>query len=226
KVVVCEDRAAGVRRLLAERQIDLILLDDAFQHRRMGRDLDLVMIDAKRLPTQDAVIPQGRLREPLLGLERADFLIVNRVDDAEQIPLIKEALARFQKPIAFCRPRMQGVQAFGEAAIQDLSWLQGKKVVAFSGIGNHPYFVERLAAAGAQVVAERRYRDHYRYREHDVKQLAALRSDEAILLTTEKDYCRLQTMVDGAPWYYVPIELDWWEGEERIWDSFCKIPSP
>lgn len=218
-VVVCEDRAVGIERLLAERPVKLLVLDDAFQHRKVARDLDLVMIDAQRLPTQDAVLPQGRLREPIKGLNRADFLIVNRVSNADEITLIKSELAQFSKPISFCQPQMQGVQAFGKAGVQNLSQLQGQKVVVFSGIGNHGYFVEQIRQTGAQIIAEKAFRDHYNYKDQDIELLSNLCSEDAILLTTEKDYCRLRGRVSGDRWHYVPIRLHWWEGEAEVLDA-------
>ncbi|MFK7924513.1 MAG: tetraacyldisaccharide 4'-kinase [Bacteroidia bacterium] len=215
-VVVCEDRAVGIERLLAERSVELLVLDDAFQHRKVARNLDLVMIDAQRLPTQDAVLPQGRLREPIKGLKRADLLVVNRISNAAEIEAIKSELAQFNKPISFCQPQMQGVQAFGKAAVQKLSQLQGQKVLVFSGIGNHAYFVEQIRQTGAQIIAEKAFRDHYNYRDQDIELLVNLCPKDAILLTTEKDYCRLGGRVSGQMWHYVPIQLHWWEGEERL----------
>ncbi len=215
-VVVCEDRAAGIVRLLAERSVEILVLDDAFQHRRVARNRDLVMIDAQRLPTQDAVLPEGRLREPLEGLNRADMLIVNRVANQKQIASLKKELAPFGKLMAFCQPQMQGVQAFGEAAIQDLSMLLGQKVVVFSGIGNHDYFVQQIRKLGAEVIAEKAYRDHHNYRDRDIRDLQGLCPEQAILLTTEKDYCRLKGRVSGNPWHYIPIKFHWLEGQKAL----------
>ncbi|MEL7534540.1 MAG: tetraacyldisaccharide 4'-kinase [Bacteroidota bacterium] len=222
-VVVCEDRASGIVRLLAERSVEILVLDDAFQHRKVARDFDLVMIDAQRLPTQDAVLPRGRLREPIQGLHRADMLLINRVSKQTQIEAIQKALSAFKKPMAFCQPQMQGVQAFGEAAVQDLSQLQGQKVVVFSGIGNHDYFVQQIRALGAEVIAEKAFRDHYNYRARDIMDLQALCQEGAILLTTEKDFCRLKAKVSGKAWHYVPIKLQWWEGEEKITEELAAV---
>ncbi|MEM6345220.1 MAG: tetraacyldisaccharide 4'-kinase [Bacteroidota bacterium] len=215
-VVVCEDRAFGIVRLLAERSVEILVLDDAFQHRKVARTLDLVMIDAQRLPTQDAVLPQGRLREPIQGLRRADMLVINRVSTQTQIEEIKKALSAFKQPIAFCQPQMQGVQAFGEAVVQNISQLKGQKVVVFSGIGNHEYFVQQIRAMGAIVLAEKGFRDHYNYRERDLRDLQDLCPEQAILLTTEKDYCRLKGRVSGNPWHYIPIKFHWWEGQKAL----------
>lgn len=214
--VVCEDRAYGIVRLLAERLVEIMVLDDAFQHRRVEREFDLVMIDAQRLPTQDAVLPQGRLREPLHGLNRADMLVINRVSNPAQIEEIKIALSAFKLPMAFCQPQMQGVQAFGEAAVQELSQLKGQKVLVFSGIGNHDYFVAQIRQTGAEVIGDKAFRDHYNYRAKDIRDLERLCPEGAILLTTEKDFCRLRGRVSGNKWHYVPIKLHWWEGQEEL----------
>lgn len=209
-VAVCEDRVAGARQLIAAHRPDILVLDDAFQHRRIGRALDWVMIDASRMPTRDWPIPAGRLREALRGLRRAQTLVVAKAaSPAAQAAATAALAARFPDVhIAAFALQPTCVQPFAQAAdapAQPINALDHMPVVLFSGIGNPGHFESTVQGTGASVCASLAFPDHHRYTEADLEKiLAAFESQKeikgklppALILTTEKDYFRLK----GLPW--------------------------
>lgn len=209
-VAVCEDRAEGIRQLLALRpDISLVLLDDAFQHRRVHRDRNYVVIDANRPPTADFVFPAGRLREPLGGLARADVLIINKVFDLAQARALAKKLSRWQKPVWLFRT-VPGPAAYptGEKATLKMT----DKVFVFSGIGNNRFFLQQMQEAGYTVAGHRFFRDHYPYSQGDIAALYELARTcgATALLTTEKDMCRLRDLklVGELPILMIPATLE------------------
>lgn len=224
-VAVCADRAEGIRRLVAEAGASCIVLDDAFQHRRVARDLDLVMVDANRLPTTDRLLPAGRLREPLSSLQRASLVVVNKVADPADIPRLAATLAAPGRALAFCTPEAQTLH--GPDGEKPLDQLRGQTVVLFAGIGNPGFFARQMRALGAEVVAERFFRDHHRYRTAELARLASTaHAAGAWLLTTEKDWYRLQAAnwPPAFPLYHVRIGLRWLVGEDKLAAALARLP--
>ncbi|MEL6134010.1 MAG: tetraacyldisaccharide 4'-kinase, partial [Bacteroidota bacterium] len=103
-VAVCEKRAEGIQQLLNKFTLQVIVLDDAFQHLAVQRDLNLIVIDAQRLPYKDFILPAGNLREPLSSLHKADFFIINKLSQAARIPQIDQRMGKWRKEKAFCCP--------------------------------------------------------------------------------------------------------------------------
>jgi len=226
-VAVCEDRAEGIRRLLAEAEAQLIILDDAFQHRRVARDLDLVMIDASRLPVDDHLLPRGRLREPLDSLARADLLVVNKVADPKDIPDLRARLAGLGRPLVFARPQALGLQ--GPSGPLPLSDLEGQRVWLFAGIGNPAFFRRQVEALGAEIVGQRFFRDHRPYRAQDLDRLGREAAEaRAWLLTTAKDHARLlgSRHLAGLSLHILHIEMQWLEGADRLWQALARVAPP
>jgi tetraacyldisaccharide 4'-kinase len=217
-VAVCGDRVEGARRLLAAHQPDVLVLDDAFQHRRIHRDLDLVMVDVSRKPWEDRVLPMGRLREPLAGLQRADVFVftkfVNPIKGKAAVGELRtlfpgKALATMTlKPRSIHPIFPQGLPSPG------LSALKGMPVVAFSGLGNNAFFRETLESMGAQIIAFVPFPDHHPYGPADLEKIfQAFEAQKeikgklapALILTTEKDYFRLKEMAWMEKYTHLPI---------------------
>jgi tetraacyldisaccharide 4'-kinase len=170
-VIVGESRyEAGV---LAEKQFasELHLLDDGFQHRELARDFDIVLVTPD--DARDQLLPAGRLREPLAALRRADAVVLMSGAKPEDFPLEGKLIWRARRGIA-----PQGLPA---------------KAVAFCGIARPQNFLLQLKLAGCEPSAAAAFRDHYRYKEDDIKDLLELRrqSDAEAFVTTEKDAINL-----------------------------------
>jgi tetraacyldisaccharide 4'-kinase len=173
-VIISRDRAAGAK-LAEESGFDTIIMDDGHQNFSLAKDLSLVVVDSETGFGNNCVLPAGPLREPVAqGLQRADAVIINGDGTPSEI-------ARTTLPSI--RVRL--------APIGDSSW-NGKRVVAFAGIGRPEKFFTSLAGAGAKIIEARPYGDHHIYTQSEVARLKARAGAEnAALVTTEKDFVRL-----------------------------------
>ncbi len=205
-VVVDRDRARGGAEAI-RRGADVLLLDDGFQHLRLERDLDLVVMDAGDPWGGDALPPRGRLREPVAALGRASAILVNKLDaDATGVP---EAIARRLGALAPGVPvlgaRLAPVRVRTPDSVAPPSALAGKRVLPFAGIGRPSGFVELLSGLGAIIADERWFPDHHRYGEADLASLEdAARRAGAAPVTTGKDAVKLPP---GAPAWVVEVEV-------------------
>ncbi len=173
--VLDADRVRGARRAIAEFDCQLIVLDDAFQHRRIHRDLDIVLIDALEPLGFGHVFPRGTLREPLAGWQRAQVAILTRSDlvDASQRAEIRSHFARYA-PAATWVEATYPPRALASADCQERNTaeLTGRRVAAFCGIGNPAAFRHSLVQCGYHVVAMRELPDHFSYPAGEVAALA------------------------------------------------------
>jgi tetraacyldisaccharide 4'-kinase len=187
-VVVAEDRYAAGR--FAEQQFgpQLHLLDDGFQHRRLARDCDIVLVT----PTdaENALLPVGRLREPLSSLARADVLVLTNNAPGEKLPLDGKQVWRVERGIV--PPPLAG------------------PCVAFCGIARPQNFFTELSAAGVTLAATKSFPDHHVYKKFDVRKLLELgrRCGAAGFITTEKDEINLGPLrAELSPLHVVPVQM-------------------
>ena len=175
--VIARDRAAGAR-LIETLDADVIVMDDGLQNPSLAKDFVIAVIDAGAGLGNGLVFPAGPLRAPLAVQLPLVQVIVVIGEDAHQ----SVALPGWTGQL--CRARF--------AAQGDTSWLRGKPVVAFAGIGRPAKFFDTLKALGADLVAARGYPDHHAYTDADARLLTAEAArHSAILVTTEKDHVRL-----------------------------------
>ena len=211
------DRAALAVTAVEELEAELLVLDDGFQHRRLHRDLDIVLLDATRPPARDRLFPRGTLREPLGSLRRAGVVMLTRCDQAEGVTELKRSLeARFPgTPVVLAEHRPTALlHGDGE---EPLDRLRGRAVGGFCGLGNPEAFRRTLESLGAAVAAFRTYPDHYPYDRADVDGLQAwaetLPADAAVA-TTQKDHVKLRLAeLAGRPVFAVRVGLSFREGE-------------
>lgn len=218
-VVARPDRANGLRALFASpegRGVDCVVLDDGFQHRRLARDLDVVLIDATRPSGGDALIPAGFLREPVASLSRADAVVVTRCElvTPEEARAIVGEVRRYVRdkavPVIPCETVWREIRVVSpDAGTLAPDALRGRRVVACCAIGNPRAFVRGIERAGATVCAEFVRADHAPYAPSEVAALDALarRHDAQAVVTTAKDWGKLARVlpgVTGAP-VWVPV---------------------
>ena len=216
------DRVAAARRAVAEFGAQLIVLDDAFQHRRIGRDLDIVLLDALTPFGFDHVFPRGMLREPVDGLRRAHTVILSRADmlDAVSRKTIWQTIRR-HAPHATCAEAIHAPKRLISAtgAQLPLDSMRDQRVAAFCGIGNPAGFRHTLKASGCRVVDFREFPDHHRYTPTDLERLSAWADslNAAAVLCTGKDLVKLSTDHLGhCPLWAVDIELEFLTGQETF----------
>lgn len=200
-VIVGRDRASAWSRFGRARPPGVCVLDDGFQHLAIARDEDLLVLDATESYADAALLPRGRLREPLNALARASAVVVTRVDQAAPgaVDAIEALVRRVGSdvPLFYARFALSGLAAVGAGGTAPLDRLAGARVVAVAGIGRFESFVALLERAGAKVVAAMRFRDHHPYRCADVDAVRArCRSVGAdFAVTTEKDAVKLEAQV-------------------------------
>jgi tetraacyldisaccharide 4'-kinase len=209
--VLCDpDRVRGARAAIAG-GATCVVLDDGFQHRRLHRDLDLVLIDATRPWGGGAVLPLGLLREGLRGLRRAHAVIVTRSDQAtaDELAAITARLLPLGVPIAYARHQPVSLTPLAGGAARAPAALAGVAVVLASGLGNPAGFERTARDLGWAVRATRRFPDHHRYDAADAAELAALAArHDAVLVVTAKDAVKLRGLALAAEVLTVAAALD------------------
>ena len=184
EVVICvsKDRAKAGKFISKMHNVDFFILDDGFQHLRLKRDLDIVLL-SKRDIISKRVLPSGPLREPLSHLKRADVLIATEKIDPSLIGEKRLFFAQYVPKRLF----------FPEKEEACLDFLRGKRVIAFAGIARPERFKETLERLGAKVVFFKRFPDHHWFSEKDLAEIFSLkkRLRAELILTTEKDWVRL-----------------------------------
>ena len=221
-VVVCEKRAEGIRRLRAEHpEVDLIIMDDGFQHRYVEPKINIVMIDATRPVQHDRMLPVGTLRDLPEELHRAHYFVVTKCPE-HMAPIDRRILRKVLIQVAYQRVYFTRFESFmpqplyaDEAA--DGSLTQGRAVIALSGIGNPAPFLQSLRER-YKVVAEMTLDDHHVYKVRDMNALKALlaKYPGAVIVTTEKDAVKMTNRAKIPPevrraLYYQPINISFIE---------------
>ena len=216
-VAVCEKRAEGIRLLRkAHPEIELIILDDAFQHRYVEPWVNILLMDYNNPVYRDRLLPWGRLRDTRNQIHRANFVQVTKCpDDLNPLDMriVINSLGLFPyQSLYFTRMRQGEITPlFADRVVGKVR--EGDPVIAMSGIANPVPLLESLRKR-FDVVAELTFDDHHTYRLSDMRRLEALFAayPDAVVLTTEKDAVKLtnRKKVPEAVQqrlYYVPIHV-------------------
>ena len=216
-IFVGKDRFRNGQLALAKFGVRAVVLDDGFQHLPLHRDLDIVLIDASISFGDGHLLPRGILREPLSHLRRAHLFLLTKVEDPEACRPLETELHRVHpapifhshfEPVGLVRPR-------GE--VDDLRVLQGRRMIALSGVGNPGYFASQLNKIGLRVIREIIYPDHHVYTAKDVASLAGHLKEADGIVTTEKDMVKLKNLGIGhLPLWALRIRFKIWEQEEFL----------
>jgi len=208
-VLANPDRVAALNTYLPEHpSIDCVVLDDGFQHRRLHRDLDLVLIDAMADTFRQRMLPAGRLREPLDNLQRADGVIVTRADGFNEEIAVMIERYHGQPPLAWARHRWIDVLVIDREHdhAESVDWLDGRKIVTLLGVGNPDAVEQQLESAGARIMAKVPAGDHEHYDQATLQTARGLAEGLAALVMTAKDWVRVQRVINLKRWP-VPIAV-------------------
>jgi len=208
------DRAALTHIAVEELESEVLVLDDGFQHRRLHRDVDIVLIDATLPWGHGWLIPRGLLREPAGSLRRAHLALLTRCDQvsADTLRSVREAV-RHRAPhlpmVESIHAPCKLVNAAGEE--EDLAGLADRPVAAFCGLGNPEAFADTLRRLAADVGLWRTFPDHHAYTREDVANLGLWASQlppGGWIVTTQKDLVKLRvTELAGRPLWALRIAL-------------------
>jgi tetraacyldisaccharide 4'-kinase len=203
-VVVEPDRVTSARRAI-ENGADALVLDDGFQHRRLGRDLDIVLVDATAPFGHGHFLPRGLLREPPTELRRADLVILTRSNEVDGTTkaLIQRTLRRLAKdrPIIEATHTADGFLDLAGRPVKDADPADMQAVI-FAGIANFESFRRSVERLGVRVLAAYQYPDHHAYRADELSGLAdvAGQMEANVVITTEKDAVKIEGRWDeNAP---------------------------
>jgi tetraacyldisaccharide 4'-kinase len=218
-----KDRLALARTACTELDSEVLVLDDGFQHRRLHRDLDVVLIDVTNPWGYNRLFPRGLLRESPASLRRAQVALLTRCDQVllDDVVQLRRAVRGFAAGLPVVESRhapRELVNSLGEQA--ELERLRGVPVAGVCGIGNPEGFRRTLLDLGARMLAWRTFPDHHAYTRSDVDQLRAWARQlpaEALIVTTQKDLVKLAIVqLGGRPLWAVRIALELTEGMETF----------
>ncbi len=192
---ISADRYAAGMLLRARFNVDILVLDDGFQHRSLKRDLDIVLIDALTPFSNCELMPLGRLREPLDALSRAGAFVITRTEQSRIVPAIERELRARNPAAPIFRSVTQAGQwvEFSTGHEYHAADLATERVIAFCGLGNPGAFWQMLTLLGVAPVLTVEYSDHHSYTPDELRRLAqqAKEHHATVLLTTEKDAVNL-----------------------------------
>lgn len=224
-VAVCEDRVTGIRELLAlHPDINLVLLDDAFQHRYVKPTVSVVLTEYNRPLYDDKMLPYGRLREPLRGINRANIVVATKCPESMtdlDYALFKKNLDLFPyQDVFFSRYSYQNLMPmFPEysSSVPSLAWMdQSDSVLAVAGVENPRPFIRYLKSFLPRVRVNI-FPDHHAFSRKDMetllKRYKTMPGHTRIMVTTEKDAVRMMASQHFPPElkavsYYVPVKVE------------------
>lgn len=213
---------------IEELETEAIVMDDGFQHRALGRDLDIVVVDATAPFGFGNLLPLGLLREPVKNISRADFVVLSRCDQVSQ-----EEISRTQAQIKRYCPNLP----IAKTKVQPATWMQydgqerdlsdfaqstttdSTSVFVCCAIGNPDSFLETVSSTGVTVVGHTFYPDHHLYSRADIEVIAAAaaQSGASAIVCTHKDLVKIGVnQFKGLPIYALVAEIIFSEGEPEL----------
>lgn len=225
-VVVAEKRQAGVEFILERFSAEppsVVILDDAFQHRQISRDLDIVVVNAREPLFDNHLLPEGRLRETLSGLRRADAFLLGKVGDEAAAEARAARLRLLNKPVFKARLCIGELTGFAGRGAGNATEPENGKWLAFAGIASPESFLETLEKKGIAIGGQRFFGDHEPYSADTLRALATEAQQHGFgLVTTEKDWFRLRgrpemnAIPQELPCRYLKVETDIYEGSAQL----------
>ncbi|MCB0465124.1 MAG: tetraacyldisaccharide 4'-kinase [Aequorivita sp.] len=201
-VAVCEDRQTGIEKLKS--MADVVLLDDAFQHRKVKASLNILLTSFDELYMNDCMLPTGNLREPKFGAKRADVIVVTKCPENISDSTM-EAIKRKLKPKPHQEIYFSKIGYASEIKNtkeeKPLSYLKNQEFLLVTGIANPKPLVEFLKNEGLNF-EEKSFPDHHNFTTSEIEAL----KKHPLILTTEKDFMRLQPIANTTKIYYLPIK--------------------
>jgi tetraacyldisaccharide 4'-kinase len=209
-VAVARRRINAIRLLSSNALADAVVLDDAFQHVRLRRDLDLLLINESVGLGNVWLLPAGPLREPIGAIQRADVLVMIQPFGAAQRSIDCFALDILHgKPVLRARIEPSSLVYSDQEIWREMPLIDaGRRVAAVSGIANSAQFHAMIDALGAKLIRILDYRDHYDYHAGDWKNIVAAARHAEMIITTEKDLVKLERLATReVPLYALRLKV-------------------
>jgi tetraacyldisaccharide 4'-kinase len=218
-VVVGTRRSLAIVEAIRKHSIDLAILDDGFQVRNIKKNVEVVVIKGGERNKAAGLLPLGPCREPIMRLRDADAVLVNNGDIGSEVTSMLEGIPTFQmtyRPVHLYNVKHNLTAHY--------NILKGKKVFAFSGLGDNRSFFELLRSLGAHVVREASFQDHHVYTLKDIEHISSI-SDVNLIVTTEKDAVKIAEMAVPDNLFYLSVEATIEEEQRLIEIIMRKIES-
>jgi len=227
-VIVNPDRVAGARQAV-EQGADVLVMDDGFQHRRLRRDLDIVLIDATNPFGYGWCLPRGLLREPVSSLRDAGAIVITRSDaiSTDSLQALKDRLARLSPRASLHAAVHRPTRIIHEDGAQSpAETMEKRRSLAFCGIGNPRSFFDTLKRLGADLVACRALEDHVEYTKEVIEWLRqeAIRCGAELLITTQKDAVKLAGAKLPLPLWILEVRMEVVGGREELLRKILQAP--
>jgi tetraacyldisaccharide 4'-kinase len=216
-VIANADRVAGVRQALAQ-GADVVVADDAFQHRQLRRTADVVLVSVEQMRRPRRLLPAGPWREPLHSARRADLVILTRktASRSEAGEAADEVRALTRRPVTIVELAPDTIVRASDNASEPLGMLRGRDVLAIAAIGEPDAFARQLERLGANVRLAR-FRDHHGFSGAEVAALAARVPAGGLVVCTLKDAVKLAALwPPSSPLWYVSQRLVVEDGAEHL----------
>ncbi len=208
--------------MAAKAGVQLILLDDGMQHRRLARDFEVVVMDVYDPFGHGYFLPRGFLRESLKSLARADLIILNHVHDHERFIMTCQKIAKYTTaPVVATRTKVEKIVDFQHREVASIA---GKKLGLFCGIAHPDYFETTARGLGAEIVALHTIPDHMDFDLDDLSAFSRRCAEQGaeFLVCTEKDRVKLvDTLELALPILWIKMQLEFVEGK-TAWDEFIR----
>jgi tetraacyldisaccharide 4'-kinase len=205
--LVAENRIEGVKYIEKNFNADFIILDDAFQHRKIHRNRDILVIDANDFINRKFyykyLLPAGNLREPLMCIKRASVIVQNdKISPAQTLP----ELSGFHLPIFHSSYSVNGIFNHQNKKTE----IKNKNVLAFSGVANPDSFLALIKNEGGITYKSVTFPDHKKYSQSDLDKIIRVYRKDSVIITTEKDFVKIaefDRFVNDYPVYYLKINM-------------------
>lgn len=209
-VVVSKDRYEGAVYLRDKCSVDFIIMDDGFQHRKLKKDKNIVLIDATNPFGGGEYLPKGRLRESINELKRADEIIITKSNYVKNdvVEMIKGRIKKYNKPIlvaVFKENHFYNVK--GE--IFELDTIKNKNVLIFSSIANPKTFYDTVKKIGPEKIDEIKFADHHSYSEEEIEEISVESRNYDYVVTTEKDIVKVNRDIENLLVLKMEFEIIW-----------------
>lgn len=215
---VAEKKADAAKTLDESGLVDIIIVDDGFQHFELERDLDIVTYDAGIQLHHLKMFPFGVLREPYTAMHRADIIILTRIKFAEDIMKLQQKIRRYNAIADLYMARFTSSEIIGKEQSYPVKYMEDKSVFLFAGIGNFKMLQKQVFALCADLDYAMELSDHQKYDKkllNKIKQLAD-KYDSDLILTTGKDRVKIGDFDFDREFYYLDQTIDLDPGEEKL----------
>jgi len=230
-VAVCENRVAGIRKL--ENDHELIIMDDAFQHRAVKPGFSILLFEYSSLFQNQWLLPSGNLREPLWAIKRADILVLTKCPEKMNKQQKNEIQRRFKtNKLFFSFLKYGNLRSFNDInpdrSLKSINHLT--KIILLTGIANANPLLNELNTYEPELI-HHQYPDHHQFSDKNITKLVSafnkLTGDDNIIITTEKDAQRLRSAaisdkIKNLALYYLPVEAEFIEPDKTIFNNLIE----